>query len=56
MTADEIEELRDIVAEHTAANPLLVPVFEAFERDLADARKREAQVRLARRMSAPPLI
>ncbi|GLK54348.1 hypothetical protein JOD31_001515 [Methylopila capsulata] len=56
MSADEIEELRDVVAEYTATNPLLVPVFEAFERDLAEARRREAAVRQARRLSAPALL
>lgn len=56
MSADEIEELRDIAAEHVARDPVYTPIFERLERELADARRRDAAVRRAKRNAAEPLI
>lgn len=56
MTANEIEELRDIAADHAARDPVYTPIFERLERELADARQREASVRRAKRLTAEPLI
>lgn len=56
MTASEIEELRDIAADHVARDPVYTPIFERLERELADARAREAAIRRAKRLAAEPLI
>lgn len=56
MSAEEIEELRNIAADHAAHDPRAAPIFERLERELAEARRREAAIRRAKRLAAEPLI